>query len=300
LMDMSREQRLADLENAFSQVQVSPVESAEELARSEMARAARHFGFAQPVFRTSIRLHFSGDGVRDHDLSSGLAGSVIAGFSGAVSAAASQLKIPPGSSELYLSPVVAAGSTVLELFGAPLPPADKLDTEIDDTPVDKALAHLFVILNDANKATQGLSHMAPVEGVLGKRLFQLVTNLIENSVDLGVSWTRPRGRTISTSLRRSASLTLQRVLDTETVESSERRESGILATISTAGVIGFTIDGRRSVISIAAPGYDAESLRDLWAKRVEMTWRETIISHPQREEKKITHELISVRALKEA
>jgi hypothetical protein len=296
---MSREQRLADLEKTFSQVQVSPVESAEELARSEMARAARHFGFNQPLFRTSVRLRFSGDGVRDHDLSSGLAGSVIAGFSGAVTAAASRLKLPPGSSELYLSPVVAAGSTVLELFGAPLPPTEKLDTEIDDTPVDKALAHLFAILNDANRATESLSRMAPVEGVLGKRLFQLVNNLIENSVDLDVSWTRPRGRTNSTSLRRSASLALQRVLDTETVESSERRENGILVTISIAGVIGFTVDGKRGVIPISAPGYDMESLRDLWAKRVEMTWRETTISHPQREEKKIKHELISVRELKE-
>src|ERR1700743_2525157 len=115
-MDMSREQRLADLENTFSRVQVSSVESPEELSRAEMARAARHFGFAQPVFRTSVRLRFSGEGVRDHDLDSGPAGAVIAGFSCAVNARAAQLKIPPGSTGLYLSPVVGEGSAILELF----------------------------------------------------------------------------------------------------------------------------------------------------------------------------------------
>ena len=297
MTDMSREQRLADLEKALSRVQVSSVESPEELARAEMARAARHFGFAQPAFRTSVRLRFSGEGIRDHDLDGGLAGTVIAGFAGAVNATGSQLKMPPGSTELYLSPVVIPGSTILELFGPPISPTERLDTEIDDTPVDTALAHLFAVLDNVNKATENPSLIAPIEGVLGKRLFSLVKNLLENNVDLDVSWTRPRGKTTSTSLSRSTSRALQRVLDTETVESSERQESGILASISTTGVIGFTIDGKRTAISIAAPNFDTESLRELWAKPVEVRWVETVVSHPQREEKKITHELISVREL---
>lgn len=296
---MSREQRLADLEKTFSLVQVSSVESPEELARAEMTRAARHFGFAQPVFRTSVRLRFSGEGIRDHDLDGGLAGAVIAGFSGSVNAVASQLKIPPGSTGLYLSPVVAAGSTILELFGAPIAPTERLDTEIDDTPVDAALSRLFAILDNVNKTAKDPSRITPIEGVLGKRLFSLVKNLLDGNVDLDVGWTRPCGRTTSTSLSRSTSRILKRVLDTETVESSERRESGVIASISMAGVIGFTIDGKRTVISIAAPDFDTESLRGLWAKRVEVTWLETIIGHPQREEKKITHELISVRELKQ-
>jgi len=69
---MSREQRLDELEKAFSQVPVGAVDSAEELARAEMARASRHFGFAQPTFRTSVRLRFSGEGVKGHDLDGGL------------------------------------------------------------------------------------------------------------------------------------------------------------------------------------------------------------------------------------
>jgi len=298
-MDISREQRLAELEKSFSRLPVSSIESSEELARSEITRAARHFGFAQPVFRTSVRLRFSGEGIKDHDLEGGLAGSIISGFSGALNAVAGQLKIPPGSTDLYLSPVVAAGSTVLELFGRPLPPEEKLDTEIDDTPVDAALGRLFDILNDVNESIDSPGQIAPIAGVLGKRLFSLVKNLLESDVDLDVSWTRPRGRTSSTSLHRSTSRALHRVLDTETVATAERRESGILASVSTSGVIGLTIDGKRNVISIVAPDFDTEFLRGLWAKRVEIAWLETVVSHPQREDKKVTHQLISVVECKE-
>lgn len=297
MTDMSREQRLADLEKAFSRVEVSAVESPEELARAEMARAARHFGFAQPAFRTSVRLRFSGEGIRDHDLDGGLAGAVIAGFAGAVNATGSQLHLPPASTKLYLSPVITPGSAILEMYGPPIAPTEKLDTEIDDTPLDAALARLFSVLENVNKASESLSLIAPIEGALGKRLFSLVNNLLENNVDLNVSWTRPRGKTTLTSLNRSTSRALQRVLDTETVESSERQESGIVSFISTAGIIGLTIDGKKVVTQISTPNFDTESLRGLWAKHVEVRWIETIVSHPQREEKKIKHELISVREL---
>jgi hypothetical protein len=47
-MDMSREDRLGRLEAAFAEVPVTPAGSLEELSRAERARAARHFGFAQP------------------------------------------------------------------------------------------------------------------------------------------------------------------------------------------------------------------------------------------------------------
>ena len=294
-MDMSREQRLDELEKAFSQVAVTAVESAEELARAEMARASRHFGFAQPTFRTSVRLRFSGEGIKGHDLDGGLAGSVIAGFVGAVNATGSQLKIPPRSTDLFLSPVVRPGSTILELFGAPAPALEKLDTEIDDTPVDAALDLLFRVLDGVNTAVGDASTIAPIEGVLGKRLFGLVKNLLENNVDLDVAWTRPRGHTTSTTVNRSTARALRGVLDTESVVSTERQESGVLTSISTSGQIGFTPRGRKVTIYIAAPNSDSEALRGLWAKDVEVTWVETVISHPQREEKKVKHELISVR-----
>ncbi len=56
----SREERLARLAQLNGPRR--DIRSADELNRSEAARAARLFGFAQPMFRTSIKLRFSGEG----------------------------------------------------------------------------------------------------------------------------------------------------------------------------------------------------------------------------------------------
>ena len=151
------------------------------------------------------------------------------------------------------------------------------------------------MLDGVNAGVGDASTIAPIEGVLGKRLFGLVKNLLENNVDLDVAWTRPRGQTTSTTLNQSAARALRGVLDTELVEATERHESGVLASISTSGQIGFTPHGKKTTIYIAAPNSDSEALRALWAKDVEVTWVETVTSHPQREEKKVKHELIAVR-----
>jgi hypothetical protein len=227
-MDMSREDRLDQLEAAFDATPVTPVGSPEELTRAEQARAARHFGFAQPQFRTSVRLHFSGEGVQGHDLKGTLAGNVIASFTGAVDAVGSQLHLPPGSTELFLSPVVTAGSTVLEMFGVPAAPAERLDVEIDDTPADSALGRLFAVLDNANEAVDTPSAIEPIDGTLGRRLFSLAKNLIDNNVDLDVHWTRPRGSTTTARLSRPVARVLRDVLDTMTTQSTERRSTGTL------------------------------------------------------------------------
>lgn len=296
-MDMFREQRLAGLEEAFAKAPIIPIGSTEELARVEQVRAAGHFGFAQPKFRTAVRLHFSGQGVEGHDLSGSLAGSIIAGFAETVNATGALLHMPPGSTELFLSPVVTSGSTVLEMFGAP---TENSGSEIRDTPVDAALNRLFEILGSINdtKAAPTAS-IAPIEGVLGKRLYSLVGNLLENDIDLDVDWTRPRGSTTSTSLSRAMARVLRDVLDVESIEITGRTEIGTLESVSTTGVIGFIIKGKKSTIRIAASQWDIELLRAAWAKQVELTWAETVTSHPRREEKKIKRELTSIREIAE-
>ncbi len=294
-MDTSDEERLAALEAAFATVEVTPVGSTEELARSEQARAARHFGFAQPGFRTSVQLRFSGEGVMGHDLNGSTAGSVIAGFTGSVDAAGTQLHLAPGSTTLFLSPNVTPGSTVLEMFSAPLSGEEKLDVEIDDTPVDKALEKLFSIIGDVINAGADPGAMPEIDGPLGKRLFGLVKNLIDGDVGLDLAWTRPRGSSRAANLSRATARALRDHLDVDSTASTERRERGTLASVSTAGLIGFTPDNRKTPISIAAPDSDTEALRLLWATTVEVVWTETVVSHPQRDNKKVTNHLVSIR-----
>lgn len=283
----SRDDRLARLEQRFASLPRRDIFSAEELGRAEAARAARHFGFAQPVFRTSVKLRVSGDGVLGHDLRSTTAGLVIGGVSDVVDAAAQDVKMPKGSTSLYLSPVVTPGSTVLELFGPPVPQPEqeKLDTEIDDGPTDFALLRLFALLDTVNLKSLGTvaDSDLDVSASLANKLFALSNSLIENDVDLGLVWTRPRGTRQEADFSRSTAHGFRALLDVEKMERTPRTEVGILSHISTDGSIGFTFgDKRDKKVTLEAANIDTELLRSLWATEVTLSWMEETTSHPKR------------------
>ena len=288
--------RLEELERRIAQGRRSRVGSAEELARSEQARAARVFGFLQPTFRTSLRLRFSGDGVLGHDLAGQTAGDVVSGLAATVAAAGGQRKLPPDQVRLFLSPTVAPGSTVLEMFGAAMPTDQKLDTAIDDSPVDTAVELVFDILAQAQEAAKTATDMPPVQGALGQRLFRLAKDLIDDDVDLGITWTRPRGTVREASFDRAVARTLQNLLDREEVTSDVRTEVGKLASISTTNQIRLQFeDGkRRRVVDITTEPAEAERLRSLWATRVEARWTETTTTYPQRDKVEVERLLIHI------
>jgi hypothetical protein len=283
----SRDARLARLENKLSELPSREIYSAEELDRAEAARASRHFEFAQPVFRTSVKLRFFGDGVRGNDLNGVTAGALIGGVSELVEAAAQEAKIPKQAVQLYLSPLVAPGSTVLELFGppAPQPAQEKLDTEIDDGPTDAALSHVFALLDTVN-----LKSLGNVGGTemnistrLGNKLFALANDLIDNQIDLNLIWTRPRGTQRTADFTRATAHGFRALLDMENVERIARTETGTLSYISTDGTIGFTYgDKNDKKVSLDASNIEAEVLRGLWATQVRLSWIEETTSHPRR------------------
>lgn len=282
----SREERLARLA-AMQPTGRRNVRSAEELGRAEVARAARHFGFGQPAFRTSVKLRFSGDGVAGHDLRSDTAGIVIGGVSDVVEAAGQDSKVPKDSAQLFLSPTVLPGSTVLELFGPPLdPPAqEKLDTEIDDGPTDVALGRVFSLLDAMNLRSIGNASEADlgVSASLGNKLFALATSLIEAQVDLDLTWTRPRGSTREAVFSRATAHGFRSLLDVEQTVRRPRREFGIVSHISTDGTIGFTYGEKRDKrVTLDATGVEVERLRSLWATEVVLSWIEETTSHPRR------------------
>ena len=252
--------------------------------------------YAQPVFRTSLRLRFAGEGIRGHDLAGVTAAGVLSGITGSLGALATQLQLPPGSTEMFLSPTVSAGSAVLELFGPEVVNREeRLDVEIDDAPIDHAIEAFFSILSEANLASAKASAISPIPGQLGKQLFTLSKNLIDANVDLDLAWSRPRGRTETESMSRTTARALRAALDVETVESAERRATGTLSSISTSGSIGFVPDGLKGAITIDASEFDPEALRVLWAAQVDATWTETTKSHPQREQRSTTRALSEIR-----
>lgn len=283
----SRDDRLARFERQLAALPTPDIESEEELSRSEAARAARHFGFAQPAFRTSVKVRFSGAGVHGHDLRSTTAGVIIGGVSEVVDAAAQEVNVPRIATQLFLSPAVTAGSTVLELFGPPVPPSvqEKLDTEIDDGPTDVALSRLFGLLDAVNMKSPGSVGESDLQisASMANKLFSLSNDLIDEEVDLGLTWTRPRGTRREAEFSRSTAHGFRTLLDVAVTERAPRSEVGVLSYISTDGSIGFTYgDKRDKRVTLDATNVEAELLRNLWATEVTLTWIEEVTSHPRR------------------
>jgi hypothetical protein len=297
----SREERLARFAAMLDEQPDPDIQSVEELARSEQARASRLFGFAQPLFRTSVKLRFSGEGVNGHDLNGATAGAVIGGVSEVVDAAAQDIKIAKGTTQLFLSPTVAPGSAILELFGPPVtaPSQEKLDTQIDDSPTDSAIARVFSLVDAMNTYTLETASAANIEmGTrLGNKLFALSNALIENSIDLGLIWTRPRGRQQQATFARSTAYGFRALLDVEKVEEITVMERGLLSAISTDGTVHFTYgDKRDKRVSLDGSELEREELRGLWATEVDMTWLQRTKSHPRRGQADVQRIAVSVQA----
>jgi hypothetical protein len=298
----SHEERVLRLEAKLAGMPDPDISSWGELDRAEQTRAARHFGFAQPAFRTSIKLRFSGDGVSGHDLRSSTAGVVIGGVTEVVDAAGQEKKVAKDATQLYLSPVVAPGSTILELFGPPMPKAqqEKLDTDIDDTPTDIALQRVFSLLDTVNLSS--LTDLSEadlnVSATLANKLFALSNDLIDSGVDLGLEWTRPRGTSRTAIFSRTTAGGFRTLLDFEHTEREPRTEVGTLTFISTDGAIGFSYgDKGRNRLTIDASEKPPEELRKLWATTVTLSWVEETTSHPRRRVKpKVVRSFVSVEA----
>lgn len=287
-IDDSRAARVARLEERRASRPRREITSVEELSRSESARAAWHFGFDAPAFRTSVKLRFFGEGVKGNDLRGSIAGALIGGVSEVVDAAAKTVKMPQKYSELYLSPVVSPGSTIIELFG-PEPdvaPQSTLDSEIVDTPMDSIISYVFALLNKVNSVS--LEDLAgsdiEISARLGRKLFVLSKDLIDSDVDMSITWTRPRGTSETADFTRNTAQGFRALLDAEKTETVSRTERGKLKQISTDGQVGFEYHEKDKLrtITLNNEAIEDEQLRGLWASEVLLSWTETTTSHPRR------------------
>lgn len=300
----SREDRLARLEARIASREQPNITSAEELGRSEAARAAWHFGFDAPAYRTSVKLRFFGEGVKGNDLRGSIAGALIGGVSEVVDAAAKTVKMPKEFAELYLSPVVSPGSTVIELFGPELarPAQGKLDSELDDTPMDSIISYVFALLKRVNSVS--LEELAGVDieisKQLGKKLFTLSQEIIDSQVDMSIIWTRPRGTSRTEDFTRATAAGFRALLDVEKVETVSRTEQGTLKQISTEGKIGFEYQDSKKkarTITLDNEALDDEQLRGLWAREVRLSWTEQTTSHPRRPSTKVVRTVVGAESV---
>lgn len=298
----SRDERRARLEAAIASSKAAVVGSVEELDRAESVRFSRTFGTRWPQFRSSISLRFHGSGVQGHDLNGSLAGQVVARLTDAIRVAGTQVKGTAADFDLFLSPTIGLGSTVLELFGRPFEDPQAVTStplidDIRDTPIDGAIRVLLETLESIDVSTP-ISDLQTrggrIDGAFGKHLFSLARLLLDGEVDLGLTWVRPSGASRAVEFDRPRARHLRDLLDVETIEVERDEGAGELASISTDGVLTVKLEAPRRLLTIRADNFEQERLRRLWAKRVQIAWRATIESHPQRDSVKTTYELESI------
>lgn len=286
-------------ELALSEIDLPAVGSLSELLRQQEVRAALAFGDSTPTFRTRVSLRFTGKAVRGHDLEGHVAGTVVEQFTAAVHKAGMARSKTGAGLNLFLSPTVRPGSTVLELVGESLPLTAleegtyPLNPEhIPDTPVDRALQELFRTLAKVDPNAPGDIEL-DIDGDLGKGLFKLSNTIIDQEIDLGITWQRPRGTTATTDFSRAKARTLRDALNKDTVKSETKRVRGRVTSISLKGQFHVQVPGQRT-IPLVMPEERREELRQLWGKEVLVEYKITTLSHPNRNDSKPTYDLLNI------
>jgi hypothetical protein len=188
---------------------------------------------------------------------------------------------------VFFSPIVQPGSTIITLFGAPRleregePP---LSNEIVDTPLDTALERVFRSIEVVLAA--GIE-IDPSElnlpGDVGEKLFLFANHLISSDVDLDLTWTKASGKSLTKSIDSEKARHILSILNRPVTSFEDYREFGVVEQIAVNGLFKTRIEtGHRRIVTLEAPEERREMLRTLWGKRVEIRYRETLISHPQR------------------
>lgn len=289
---------LAELEaSILGRPEEEPLEaSLAEAMRAQAARIAQDFGFSTPVFRTSLQVRFTGEAVQGHSLPGAAATAVLGSLIEVVEAAAADAHLPTGAAELFLSPVVMPGSAILELFGRESADPARLDTDVDDSPVDGVLSSIFDLLEGVGPETEQIDATKP----LGYRLIQLAENLKSNSVDIDLKWTSRSGRQRRNALHRGRAGVIRALLDVETVESSivEGRE-GVAESITASDqrLVVKLSHGRLKSVELDASGFSKEELRGMWGERVLVSWREVVRHQPSKTKTDVERSLVRIEVV---
>lgn len=278
--------------------------SPDEFLRRQQILTSSKMGFSVPLFRSAIGLRFMKRGRTSHDLEAKIGSLIIGHVTSLIEQGWSQVSDATGTLRVLFSPTVLPGSTIITLYGEPMPVStrpDILPLEIPDTSFDFAVASLF---RSVEKVTNSLENIAiselQISGQMGKKLFIFASELLSQDFELDMTWTKPSGKSKIESFTFERLTHIKAVLDKQVETYRQRTEFGIVEQIDIDGSFKLKPESdRRTVVNLQVPVLQLEILRALWNKRVEVTFTEKMISHPQRAEKDPKYEFIRFAAAPE-
>lgn len=265
--------------------------------RKSAYRMAAAFDLELPPMRTAIDLRVFGDGVLNHDLDAGLAGLLLMKFSHLVTEVAARTRNITTAPRLFISPQVKPGSTIMTVFGSEIPrPTEANPLEVVETPLDRTMVEVFSVFKKVSSLTD---HSKPTDIQLnrnvGDQVFGLANELIDNGLDLDITWTRATGMSQATTFDRPIAKRVRAVLDRPIEERREWEDPGLLTSISLDGTIRVNVTGRKwRVVEMEVPPSQLERLPALFGKEVRVRYRRTSTRHSSRSRDDVEYEFVAI------
>jgi hypothetical protein len=179
------------------------------------------------------------------------------------------------ATELRMTPIIRAGSVGFHLVGSgePVTGNEAAGLVGTDTLVDAAMKELFGLVEQSASIEPESSALAQELRKLGprtaKHLSDLVKRVINDEIDIDLTWRTPSGRRRQTSLQRPSAQALERAIALNKVDTQIVEIVGDLVTISTAIKAEIKTDDGRIAMAV---GKDlAATLGPLYNQRVVAT-----------------------------
>jgi hypothetical protein len=244
-------ERLQELRARALSADVEPLSDPEELTRRGIRAHLEEVGGFIPPDRPEMDVRMHGPGVPAHDIPVREAAGILSPLQEAVAAIGQALVRKATASgrinadvlhatELRLSPVLRPGSVVFHLTG---PGEDVSGAEVPEltgteTLADAAIRQLFTLIGQAEKTTEieaagRLAHELRRFGSrTAKHLTDLTSRIVEDEIDIDLTWRTPLGRFHRAALQRRSAETIQAAIRLNEVEIVEVELAGILVTVS--------------------------------------------------------------------
>jgi hypothetical protein len=227
---------------------VTPVSDPDELARLSIHALLGNVGIAVQVERTAMDVRLHGPRIPGHDVPVRDAAAILGSLQEAVASIGQALTHEPTArgviqmnilkaTELRISSSVGPGSVVFRLIGAA---DDVLGDETaltgDDALVNLAIRELLSLVEHSETAELETITLAQELRRLGpraaKHLSDLVKRVVEDEIDVDLTWHGPRGQRQRAALQRRSALAIRDAIDRNRVETVVVELTGTLITIS--------------------------------------------------------------------
>jgi hypothetical protein len=244
-------ERLAALQARVLASPVEPLSDPEELTRRAIKAQLEETGGSAIAARAEMGIRMHGPGVPAHDIPVRQAVGILGPLQEAIASIGQALLQKATSSgrikadvlhatELRLSPPLLPGSVVFRLAGPEeyTPSADIHELLGTDTLAEAAIQELFALVVQAERTgeVETAGRLADELRRFGSRsakhLTDLTKNVLENEIDLDLTWQAPGGPQRRVSLQRRSAETLQAAIKLNEVDTRQVELVGTLVTVS--------------------------------------------------------------------